>query len=502
MSTELSGLVDDSRVEVGRRALSRSSFDTLRTLTIAAGIGTAALFVVAGLRFELQMYADGSLFSYAVAVRDAWAFHCHNISGRLFVYLYAFAPAELYVQIAQDPAGGVMVYGFLFFVAQFLGLLATYAADRSEGRVMFGYACVSTACLCPMVFGFPTEVWVMHALFWPTLAVCHYARTGTAGTSLIFALLLALVLTHAGALISGLAILMALALRGVRHPAFRRACRAFFFAVSIWMLVKLTLRPDDYIAGVLVTAALHVFDPSILTGPLMLILYCSLAGYLVAFFVLQRWSPARAHIYAAALVALALAVYWLRFDYALHAVNRYYLRTILLLATPALGMLAAAHALGAEGEISPAIPLLPRLMEVLTGEPMARAAIGALALVMLIHAVETDKFVAAWIDYKAAVRSLAMGSASDPALGDSRFVSSDRIGPVLNRTSWFSTTPFLSVLVAPKLSPARLVVDPSANSFWLSCETATENVRVARATPAVSRDLIRAYSCLHRKRRR
>jgi hypothetical protein len=40
------------------------------------------------------MYADGSIFSYSVAVQDAWAFHWHNISGRLFVYFFSYLPTE------------------------------------------------------------------------------------------------------------------------------------------------------------------------------------------------------------------------------------------------------------------------------------------------------------------------------------------------------------------------------------------------------------------------
>ena len=63
----------------------------------------------------------------------------------------------------------------------------------------------------------------------------------------------------------------------------------------------------------------------------------------------------------------------------------------------------------------------------------ARAICGAFLLVMLVHAVETTKFVAAWTDYKAAVRALARGAASDPKLGDSHFVSSTRISADLNR---------------------------------------------------------------------
>jgi hypothetical protein len=103
-----------------------------------------------------------------------------------------------------------------FFIAPLFGLIATFAADRSEGRVIFAYACASTAALCPLVFGFPTEVWIAHALFWPALAVCHHARGGFRGTVLVFVTMLALVLTHGGAILFAIGILMTLALRGFR----------------------------------------------------------------------------------------------------------------------------------------------------------------------------------------------------------------------------------------------------------------------------------------------
>jgi hypothetical protein len=91
-----------------------------------------------------------------------------------------------------------------------------------------------------------------------------------------------------------------------------------------------------------------------------------------------------------------------------------------------------------------------------------------------------------------------MSAASDPALGDAHFVSSHRIDAHLNRLSWFSTTHFLSVLLAPKFTPSRLVVDPSANFFWLSCKTATANFIAKRVLPSESRRLVQVYSCLHR----
>jgi hypothetical protein len=470
----------------------RLDVDVLRAFAIAAGICWSVLFVVIGLRYQLQMYADGSIFSYAIAVRDAWAFHWHNISGRLFVYLCCHLPAETYVELAGDPYGGIVVYGFLFFVAPLLGLIATLAADRSRGRIIFSYACLSTACLCPLVFGFPTEMWMAHALFWPTLAVCHYAPSGKRGIALVFATLLALVFTHGGALIFAVAIVVTLSLRGVRDAAFLRAAGAFFVVLSIWAVVTAIFPPDPYVAIVLHRAALHVFDVTILAGHLVLLLLITLASYGNAFYVVRRLGPARASICAASIVALGLGAYWLWFDATLHTDNRYYLRTVLLIATPVLGMLAAAHRLNF------AIPFMRRPMAALATSAVTSFAAGAIVLVTLVHIVETEKFVRAWRDYEVAIRTLATGALSDPALGEPHFVSSDRIGPDLNRLSWSSTTHFLSVLVAPRFAPARLVIDPNANYFWLSCTTATANQEAHRAVPAESRRLVRIHACLHR----
>jgi hypothetical protein len=128
----------------------------------------------------------------------------------------------------------------------------------------------------------------------------------------------------------------------------------------------------------------------------------------------------------------------------------------------------------------------------------ANALMLALALVLLVHAVETGKFVSGWTDYKTAVRALASGSASDPALGSPLFVSSERIPAGLIRLSWNSTTPFLSVLAVPDLAPARLVVDPSAGYFWLSCTTARQSEAASTGLPQAARRLIRQHACLHR----
>jgi hypothetical protein len=339
-----------------------------------------------------------------------------------------------------------------------------------------------------------------HALFWPTLAVGHYARSGKRAIALVFATLLVLVLTHEGALIFAVAIVATLSFRGLRDAAFLRAAAAFFVILSIWAVLRATFPPDPYIADVLHSAALHVFDDAILAGHLVLLLLITLASYGIAFYVARRLSPAKASssICAASIVALGLGAHWLWFDGTLHTDNRYYLRTVLLIATPVLGVLAAAYALRADGRLNFAIPFMQRPMVALAIDAVTRSAAGAIVLVTLVHTVETEKFVGAWRDYQAAVRTLATGTLSDPALGDPHFVSSDRIDPELNRLSWSSTTHFLSVLVTPQFAPVRLVINPNTDYFWLSCTTATANQEADRAVPEESRRLVRVHACLHR----
>ena len=480
------------------RAADRTGVSVLRAAAITAGVCWSIAFVGVGLLYGLQMYGDGSIFAYAVAVQDAWAIHLHNISGRIFVYLSCFVPAEAYVALTNDPGGGVAVYGFLFFGAQLLGLGVTFSADRSRNRVIFSYACFSTACLGPLVFGFPTEMWLAHALFWPALALCHYAGGGLVGIVIVFLVLLALVLNHEGALILAFVVLTTLLLRGYRDIAFLRAVGVFAVVISIWLAVKTVFRPDDYIVGVLAAAEHNFFNIHIFTSGLFALLVIALIGYGIFFLILWRMGLEKAHAYSGAIVAVALAAYWLLFEQSIHAENRYYLRTVVFIATPVFGVLAAVHALGADGPLKLATPVLSRMTKSLSAPAMTRAVLGAVLVVTLVNAVETAKFVGAWVNYKAAIRELATSATSDPELRDPRFVSSHRIDAALNRLSWSSTTPFLSVLVAPRFAPSRLVVDPEAGYFWLSCQFATANESAARAVPVESRRLIRVHACLHR----
>ena len=288
-------------------------------------------------------------------------------------------------------------------------------------------------------------MWFAHALFWPTLAISHYAKRTVFGTALVFVMMLLLAFTHEGALVLAFAIVATLASRGLRDVSFLRAAAALIVILALSAAMKIMVPPDEYYADVLVRAALHFFDLAIFQVGIVLLLFAALAGYVVIFLMLSRLAPRRAYLYAVVTMTALLAVYWLWFDHTIHASSRYYLRTALVVVTPAFGALAALDAGLEEGRL--AFPSLERAMTAVRNRG-ARPLAAAFLLLTLVHAIETGKFVAAWAEYRRAVAALAIGDQSDPTLGHPHFISSQRIGPTLNQLSWFSTTPYLSVIVA------------------------------------------------------
>jgi hypothetical protein len=465
-------------------------------LIVGTGLGWSIAFPVIALLYRLELYGDGAMFSYAVAVRDVWAFHWHNISGRMSVFLLTMLPAEALVRITNSPSAGIIAYGLLFYISPLIGLAVTYAADRSPGRIIFVFACGSTALLCPLIFGFPTEMWLAHAMFWPTLALSHYAKTTIIGALLVLAAWLLLAFTHEGALVLLLAIAATLAPRGLWSATFVRAAISLAIVAVLAAAAKIILPPDDYYAGAFLRAVLHFFELEIFKVEVVLVLLAAITTYGAILMLLSIWLPRRACIWALGILLGLLSIYWLHFDHSVHASSRYYLRTALVIATPLLGALAAITAMAREGIVlnRPA-RLRHTLISPRDGTLCALASI--FLVVNLIHAIETGKFVASWMDYRDAIAGLAIGSESDPALGDPRFVSAERISPTLAPLSWFSTIPYLSIILS-NFSPNRLVIDPAGNYFWLSCETATRSKDAELAVPEQTRELVRVYSCLHR----
>lgn len=470
----------------------------LRLFSVGLGLCWGVISVMLAMRYELHLYGDGSLFAYAIAAQDAWGFHWHNISGRVFVYLFAHAPAEAYLSATGSVHGAIALYGLLFHSAPIVSLVATFALDRSPKRTIFTFACVSSALLLPLVFGFPTEMWVAHSVFWPTLAYTHYAESSRRNLAAATALFAALVLTHGGGVLFALSVLATLILRGLADVRFRQSLVAFTLAMAIWSLAQLSFKPDAYICDALTGAAFNFINLHNLDVPATRAIAAALVAYSVLYLAGRRLAIGGSPVMAATAVSIALMAYWKYFDTGQLTEMRYPLRTAVLALTPVMGGLAAAYALREARELHVHISALEHLLVFLKRALHPHFLIGALMLVALVHTVETAKFTAGWSSYKVALRNLAMSSTSDPQLGNPRFTSAQRIGEERNQFAWGSTTHFLSVLLAPDFKPNRLVVDPDTNYFWLSCRTATANMVARRFIPAESRQLVRTHACLHR----
>jgi hypothetical protein len=475
---------------------SRLDARSARFLIVGSGLCWSMAFPVIALFHQLELYGDGAMFSYAVAVQDVWAFHWHNISGRTSVFLLTLLPAEAVVASTGNPWAGIVAYGLLFYISPLVGLAVTYATDRSPGRIIFVYGCASTALLCPLIFGFPTEMWLAHAIFWPALALSHYAKPTSLGALRVFAAWLLLAFTHEAALVLLLAMTATLTPRGLWSAPFVRAAISLTIILILAAAAKLAHPPDDYYREAFLRAARHFFDLEIFKVAVVLLLLAAVLTYGAILAPLSIWFSRGACICALGLLLGMLSIYWFHFDHSVHASSRYYLRTALVIATPVLGTLAAITAMTREGIVLNRPAGLRRRMISPSDEILCALAAIFLA-VSLIHAIETAKFVTSWIGYRNAIAALAMSSESDPALGDPRFVSAERISPALAPLSWFSTIPYLSIILSD-FSPKRLVIDPAGNYFWLACATATRNKEAELTVPVQTRELVRLYSCLHR----
>ena len=226
-----------------------------RIVAVAAMVACIA-FVVATQWHDLHLYADGGMMSYAVAVQDSWRFLWRNMSGRLLPYVFAYVPAEALIALTGSPAAGVRLYAFLFSVAPAVGLALAWRLDRTPGRIVFHYGCLSTVLLCPLVFGFPTELWFTQAMLWPVVALALNPPANLAGRAGMAVAVLALLETHESAAMLGLIAAVAAVLAGETITPDGRRVRArgawipFVPAYAVWAGFALLLPPDAYVAPV------------------------------------------------------------------------------------------------------------------------------------------------------------------------------------------------------------------------------------------------------------
>lgn len=200
---------------------------------------TFAVLAIVGsiyIAFDLSLYADGSFFAFALATGDPWWTFWVNIPTRASSFVLTIGPPYLVAEATGNFRWALWTYSLALALCPVIGLLVTKAVDPWRG-LLTSCCAFSTVSVVPFVVFFPTEIWVTHAMFWPTLG---YAVSGK-GRSYAFILPILLVvfaLTHEAALV----LLPMLAFISAAHRSSNKqtyvialGCAA---AVVAWVLLK------------------------------------------------------------------------------------------------------------------------------------------------------------------------------------------------------------------------------------------------------------------------
>lgn len=296
--------------------------------------------------------------------------------------------------------------GHCSYSAPALGLVATWLVDRSPGNFLFATACASVACFCPIGLRISNGDVGRAFGFWPTLAACHYARWSIGGHALVAGGLTALMHTHGGGVVlAGVAIATTMMRCGAERRRFRRASVAALIEAALLAVTLTVFRPDEHIKHVIDRAAFNFIDPINFWTPIVgLIAYAlTIHGVFTATFALCE--VPKAGFKAGIVVLVVLSGYWAIFDQSLHAEYRYWLRTAFLYLTPGAAFIAIVGSLHASCELRSSA-LLSRLVALLGSPRVIEHVAWTLAVLTLIHAVETAKFVRGWSSYIRAVERL------------------------------------------------------------------------------------------------
>jgi hypothetical protein len=109
------------------------------------------------------------------------------------------------------------------------------------------------------------------------------------------------------------------------------------------------------------------------------------------------------------------------------------------------------------------------------------------------------RFTSAWETYMAHVARIAAGIERAPVSpGNPAFALNTQVRTQHDDMAWNSTTPYLSVLLAPRFLPRYLVVDPTTGYWWIDCATARANRDRPLGLPERPRALVAAYACRYR----
>jgi hypothetical protein len=273
-----------------------------RILERFAYLVLAAIFVLY-VALDLSLYADGSLFAFALATGEPWSTFWANLPTRVTSFLVTGGLPYLVAEATGSFRWTLWTYSAAVAAVPVMGLLATRALDPWRGLLTSCCACSTVAVVLFVVF-FPTEIWVTHAMFWPTLGYAISGR-GRSYPFILPVLLAAFALTHEAALILLPMLMFIAAAHRSGGKQIAVMIMAFVVALAAWASVK-TLLPIPHEATRLAVEnnGLRLFNPGYLFNNLSL----SIAISLLCFSLIERAIKVKSRLTDALALLSALAL--------------------------------------------------------------------------------------------------------------------------------------------------------------------------------------------------
>lgn len=407
-----------------------------------AALGLLVLHAVLAVVIDINMYADGAWFEFALAVGKPFHLVWRNYPTRLTPYLLEFLPAYG-LSRAHVPLWLSLGVGHAIWqMAPALSLGACRALLPRAERAAALLPAVYFVLFGLLTWGFPTEVWLVAAFAWPAVLLYLHGPNTVGNAAAAGACVLGAVFSHEATVPLIPFFLLAGVVRVKDRPPLNAigAVIAVGVSLGLWALAKLLIKPDAIIALSVGDNATRFFGWGALVGHQALTKYAAialLAAAALGFAMLGR----RLAIVAAGLLAIAgLAV--VGWDLGVAGPARYQVRSICVLALAVLIALAIARRQWRELGTPLATPT-PRLVL-------------ATALTLLAGVVieQNARFTLAWVRYDRALSAAVNCSACKPG------GMIDLPPEILHSpAAWSWGASFQSILRAKDLEAARVVRD-------------------------------------------
>jgi hypothetical protein len=465
--------------------------------TLAVSIAYAVVYVAT----DLILFYDGAGFSFLVATGRPWELFWCNFPARFTNVLLTVFPAQWFGEVTGSSSGAVLLYAILYICWPTLGVVATRLLDSTDDKHFSAYCNVATLTTPFYAFGFPTEIWMLFGLFWPTLCCCACAQHSFVRLGAALVLLPLFLFTHEAAVL--FLPILAWAAIGSCHGWQRAVILAAMVAVAAgWLAVKM-LVPLCYPWR---ASPLWMLVDRPLINMVSVGIAVAMVGWLVTLVLtrIARLGEEAATYLPLAASAAALALYlYLAADW-MHGLSRYPARVLVLLLTFALAcvcvgqfMIGRKHQPEAGWASKAMMNVTARL-----GANIRRGVVTFVGLSIVAHGYATVPFVNAWMALNREIGQIVTNGAPVPAgfsllsLEDGRAASVTGMD-VPSRAFRLVTPPIaLHVIMrAPAFETKRLLVAAQGTAIRFDCEYWKSIERAPGAIGPSSATLLRVLSC-------